>query len=176
MNTAEILSLISWIALVIAAVSLILAVFFWFRFKIPSVIGDLSGRTARKSIAKMREDNERTGKKSLTPVAAPKSPAVAAKRQPSAVPVQPAAVPNAPAVPNRAPDERPETGLLQANKAETYESAQTDVLDQTKEDALEGKNVTMRLVDPTQRTVQRTGGKKLVMLDEVIFIHTDEVI
>lgn len=60
---AEILSMISIIAFVIAGISLGLAVFFWFFFKIPGVIGDLSGRTARKSIARMRADNERTGRK-----------------------------------------------------------------------------------------------------------------
>ena len=60
---AETLSTLSIISFVIAAVLLAVAVFLWFFFKIPSVIGDLSGRTARKSIAQMRAANEKTGAK-----------------------------------------------------------------------------------------------------------------
>lgn len=69
MSTAEILSLISTISFVIAAISFALAVFFWFSFKIPSVIGDLSGRTAKKSIARMRASNERAGGQGYKPSA-----------------------------------------------------------------------------------------------------------
>lgn len=39
-------------------------------FKIPIVIGDLSGRTAKKSIERMRLNNEKTGNKSYKPVKA----------------------------------------------------------------------------------------------------------
>lgn len=63
----EILSMISLISFILAAISFVLAVFFWIRFNIPAVIGDLSGRTARKSIEKMRTNNEKTGKKDFTP-------------------------------------------------------------------------------------------------------------
>ena len=45
----------------------VLAVFFWFKHKIPSVIGDLSGKTARKSIERMRASNEKSGDKSFKP-------------------------------------------------------------------------------------------------------------
>lgn len=61
---AEILSIISIVSFVVAGICLLFALFFWFKFKIPSVIGDLSGRTARKSIAQMRDYNEKSGKKS----------------------------------------------------------------------------------------------------------------
>ena len=69
MSTAEILSLVSLISYIIAGISLVLAVFFWFAFKIPSVIGDLSGRTARKSIARMRASNEKAGGQGYKPSA-----------------------------------------------------------------------------------------------------------
>ena len=38
--------------------SMIISVYFWFRFKIPAVIGVLSGWTARKTIEQMRKSNE----------------------------------------------------------------------------------------------------------------------
>ena len=50
-QTYEVLSIAAYL---LAALSLLLAVFLWFRFKIWGVIGDLSGRTARKSIEEMR--------------------------------------------------------------------------------------------------------------------------
>ena len=56
---AEILSIISTSSFVLAALFLALAIFFWFKFGIPAIIGDLSGRTAKKSIAQMRENNEK---------------------------------------------------------------------------------------------------------------------
>ena len=58
---AEILHTLSIISFVVAGVLFALAVVLWFGFKIPDVIGDLTGRTARKSIAKMRSANEKTG-------------------------------------------------------------------------------------------------------------------
>ena len=59
---AEGLFLISRISFIGAGICLVLAVFLWFRLGIPAVFGELSGRTARKSIAKMRENNKRSGK------------------------------------------------------------------------------------------------------------------
>lgn len=63
--TADTLSLLSVISFVLAGVCFAVAVFLWFFFKIPRVIGDLNGRTARKSIAKMREYNENSGTKTF---------------------------------------------------------------------------------------------------------------
>ncbi|MBR6771465.1 MAG: hypothetical protein IKM28_09615 [Lachnospiraceae bacterium] len=60
---AEILLIISTSSFVLAALFLALAIFFWFKFGIPAIIGDLSGRTAKKSIAQMRENNEKSGVK-----------------------------------------------------------------------------------------------------------------
>ena len=44
---AQTLQTLSVISFVIAGACLVLAVFFWLFFKIPTVIGDLSGRTAK---------------------------------------------------------------------------------------------------------------------------------
>ena len=65
--TAGTYTLLSYIAYGAAGLMVALAVLFFFLFKIPEVIGDLSGRTARKNIAKIRSANERSGDKSFTP-------------------------------------------------------------------------------------------------------------
>jgi len=64
---ADILSIASYVAFALAALCLVLAIYFWFMHRIPSVIGDLSGKTARKSIEKMRESNEKSGNKNYKP-------------------------------------------------------------------------------------------------------------
>lgn len=54
---ADIMSNISAAAFIAAGLFFILAVFLWFKFRILSIINDLSGRTARKSIEQMRAMN-----------------------------------------------------------------------------------------------------------------------
>lgn len=64
---AEVLSMISVIAFVLSGIGFLCAIVFWFWFKIPVVIGDLSGRTAKKSIARLRSDNEQKRKSEIMP-------------------------------------------------------------------------------------------------------------
>ena len=68
---AQIYTVISIVSYSLAAVFFVISCFMWFRFKIPKIAGDLSGRTAKKSIEKMRKKNEESGNKShkATPVA-----------------------------------------------------------------------------------------------------------
>lgn len=68
---AQIYNTVSLVAFCLAGVGFLLSLFFWFKFRIPKVISDLSGRTARKSIENMRKTNEKSGAKSFHP-----SPAV----------------------------------------------------------------------------------------------------
>ena len=58
MTKPEIFELVSTISYVLTSVFFVLTVFFALRFKIWAVIGDLTGRTARKSIERMRKANE----------------------------------------------------------------------------------------------------------------------
>ena len=51
---AETLSMLSIISFIIAGIAFVAAVFLWILFKIPRIIGDLSGRNARKTVAKVR--------------------------------------------------------------------------------------------------------------------------
>lgn len=64
---AEIYNIISIVAFSLAGVSLAFAIFCWIKFKIPKIIGALSGRTAKKSIEQMRAGNEKSGAKSYRP-------------------------------------------------------------------------------------------------------------
>ena len=65
--TADTLQLISLISFIAAGVFLIIALFLFIYLKIPRVIGDLSGRTARRNIAKLRSENEKGGAKAFRP-------------------------------------------------------------------------------------------------------------
>lgn len=73
---AQIYQAISMAAFSIAASCLIFALFCWFKFGIWKIIGDLSGRNAKKSIEQMRAENEKSGNKTFrpTPVAVKRGP------------------------------------------------------------------------------------------------------
>lgn len=172
---ADILSIVSLVSFILSGVAFVLAILFFILFRIPSVIGDLSGRTARKSIAKMRVANEKTGvksyKESKTNVERGKltgtMPDSGKLNKKNSAPV----------------DGQPETGLLADNKAEGLESEATGVLDEEtgmlESEAtglLVDENATAPLTAPAQKPFVRSGGKKIVMLEEVMFIHTEEVI
>lgn len=172
MSTADILSLVSLISYIVAGVCLVLAAFFWFFFKIPSVIGDLSGRTAKKSIEKMRQANVRSGSKSY------RSSAVNAERGKITDTMQHSSKLNknqAPQTPMVADTGRPETGILSENKATAYVSEETEMLDSNATSLLADENATTAL-NVEAAPPRRTGGKKLTMLNEVMLIHTTEVI
>ncbi len=65
--TIESLNTLSIVFFVCAAVFLITGVVLFFVLDIISVYGDLSGRTARKAIERMRKENEESGNKAYKP-------------------------------------------------------------------------------------------------------------
>lgn len=174
MSTAEILSLVSLISFILAGVCLVVALFLWFFFKIPGVIGDLSGRTARKSIEKMRQANASTGNKSYRSSAAN----VARGKLTDTIPGSAASPKQAPQAPKPTPapvqNGQPETSLLSDNQAGPVISEETTALTGCEEtDILTENNV---LIKSSQMPVRRTGGKQLTMINSVMLIHTNEVI
>lgn len=146
---AQVLSIIAIISFVIAAIAFGLAIFFFIKFQIPSVIGDLSGRTARKSIAKMRETNKE--KK-------PKQIPFQRKNEETKLPV----------------NEGEETTLL-ANEGEETTLLTNDVNETTllTNDMYE---TTLLTEDMCETTLLVDSSKELVMIEEIICIHTSEVI
>lgn len=68
--TAQTYQMISYVGFVLAAVLLVVSILLWVRLGIWKIIGDLSGRTAKKSIEQIRKKNEESGKKSFRPTPA----------------------------------------------------------------------------------------------------------
>lgn len=187
--TAQVFQTLSTISLVIAGVCFALAIVLWFVFKIPSVIGDLSGRVAKKSIAKMRAANEKSGAKSyresrenyergkLTATLE-----TAGKGKSKSKPVaKPAPKPvNKTVNQTKAKPiikDSPETSVLTENKVISYSTQETGMIGSEPTGLLVEDLETAPLVDsgPMRMPVMTTG-KRFTMIDEVIFIHTNEVI
>lgn len=165
---AQTLQTLSIISFAVSGVCLVLAIFFWFFFKIPRVIGDLSGRTARKSIAMIRATNEKTGVKSYKESKTNAERGKLTDTMPGSDKLKKK---------KTVSDEgKPETGLLADNMAERIDSEATDILEPETTGLLIDDNATAPLDSPAHKPIERTGGKKLVMIEEVMLIHTDEVI
>ncbi len=165
---AETLQFLSIISFIVAGVCFLLAVFLWFFFKIPDVVGDLSGRNARKSIAKMRTTNEKTGLKFY------RESKVNAERG-KLTEKMVTEIPNRKKV--NLEGNRPETGLLNTNKADRIESEETYILKSEETGLLmDGEVATSLLNSKVYRQECRTDNKKLKIIEEVMIIHTDEVI
>ena len=165
---AQTLQTLSIISFAVSGVCLVLVIFFWFFFKIPTVIGDLSGRTARKSVAKMRAANEKTGAKSYKESKTNAERGKLTGTIPDSVKLKKK---------NEVPDDdKPETGLLADNKADGLGSEEIRVLESETTGLLIDENATAPLDVPSHNPIVRTGGKKLEIIEEVILVHTEEVI
>lgn len=161
---AETLSTFSIISFIVAGVSLGLAILLFIYFRIPTVIGDLSGRNAKKSIARMRSSNEKSGNKSFRASETDAARGKLTSTMPGIGNQQKKTKDDAIAF---VEDQMPETGLLAENKADLIGES-TVLLEDTEE--------TMLLDETPKEPAKRVGGVKLTILDEVTFIHTDEVI
>lgn len=173
---AETISTLSVISFAAAGVFLALSIFLFFFFRIPTVIGDLSGITARKSIAKMRAVNEKTGIKSY------KASKVNIERGKLT-----GTIPDLNKHDKKKVESgtiRPETSLLAENQADKIEVEATGVLDDETTEIIDTEDtgllideeVTAPLDTSEQKLIKHKEGKKLTMLDEVMIINTDEVI
>lgn len=161
---AETLSVVSIVAFAVAIACFVIAFILFFAFNIPSVIGDLSGRTAKKSIKKMRITNENSGNKEYRTSETNKSRGklTATMRHDSPKPKgkQEAKVESPSAT-------FAETGLLKESMRQTY-SESTVLLSNTEENDV--------IYDGSGRRVDETKRKAFSMIDDVVMIHTDEVI
>ena len=158
---AELLVKISYIAFAGAVVCLILAVFLFIIFKIPTVIGDLSGKNAKRAIQQMRETNSQKG----NPVFKPGNKNEKYKKRPEELLLKKKE--------NVTEAIRTETGQLKETMAVSQESSsdETELL-VSEETAILG-NATEALEDETEiQTQQKTVHMK--MLDDIILVHTKE--
>lgn len=191
MSVSEILNMISLISYILGAISLFLAIIFWVNFNIPAVIGDLTGRTARKSIESMRANNEKTGNKSFMPSKTNVDRGKLTSTMPDTDETTETLVKK-----KDVESDYQETGLLDENRMNAYDSEQTGLLTEEKEtelletdvlgtELLDDYNETGLLVEENATTlldeiveIQPTYPVDIdfVMLDEVMLIHTDEII
>lgn len=174
---ADVLSIISIVAYVLSGIALVATVFLLFFFKIPNVIGDLSGKNARRSVARLRASNEKGAVKSykssnvnlergkLTETVSGSSKGNTAKQKKNAFGKK-----QNMAIPDVASFENPETGILSSNKADGGMDVQATTL--------LNESLETELLSQTQQAPPpvRGGGKTLTMVDEVLFVQTGEVI
>lgn len=175
---AEILSIISLVSFIIAGISFVLAVTFFFVFKIPNVIGDLSGKNAQRSIAQLRAINEKSGSKAYrTSETNEKRGKLTGTMEDSGKLKKKNKKSGDLKKKSSSDAERPETGLLESNVADNSDVQQTELLDTNDETGLLGDpNETETLELASNKAKPRVGGKKLEIIEDIMLIHTEEVI
>ncbi|GFP74230.1 hypothetical protein [Clostridium fungisolvens] len=175
---AEILSTISIVSFVLAAVFFVLAVVFWIRFGVLGIIGDLSGRTAKKSIAKMRENNKKTGKKLFrtSSIKVELEKLEDTRKKPIKIYEKTSKLESG---------DNLETGLLDDNKADNSTANSTELLDDNDATGVLNEEGTAVLDDNAntvfnEKVVDHSpkvaNVDEIKIIDEVILIHTNEVI
>ena len=175
---AEVLSIISLVSFIIAGISFVLAVTFFFVFKIPNVIGDLSGKNAQRSIAQLRAINEKSGSKAYkTSETNAKRGKLTGTMEDSGKLKKKSKKSGELKKKSSSDGERPETGLLESNVADNSDVQQTELLDTNDEIGLLGDpNETETLELASNKARPRVGGKKLEIIEDIMLIHTEEVI
>lgn len=166
---ADILSTVSIVLFVLAGVFLLLTITLGMKFSVWEIVGDLSGRTARKSIANIRTKNEKTGgkvyrssstNKERPPLTSRMSPAVEIKKETTTTTKQQYA----------------ETGILAENQAESLDEEGTTILKPENQEPSQGDETTI-LEECNSRFNQMAAVQgEIQMIEEIILIHTDEVI
>lgn len=170
---ASIFKIASIVLFSLAAVCLVFAVFSFITFKIPNVIGDLTGRNARKSIEKMRDANEKGGKKSYRPHP------VASERGTLTEPIKQS---------KKESKKLSKTAkaVTQRKEPQTFDgSGATDVLEDKNATAkldydADGTEIlspgTQVLSEETMQTALNANILKIKMIQNIVLIHTEEVI
>lgn len=157
---ADILNTVSIISFIAAGVFTVLAIAFWVIFKIPTVMGDLSGRNAKKSIERMRRNNEKTGNKVY---------------KTSEKNLERGKLTGSMEAAKQAGTMNGETGLLNENMATNYDSRATGLLnDETA--PMDGSEETEQLDDAVAKVERQPASIHIKLIDRVLIIHTEEVI
>lgn len=195
---ADTLELLSRIFYAAAAAAFLAAVVLWFRLKIPQTISDLTGRSARKSIAEVRARNEGGGVKNYRPSKVNLARGKLTRDFMSKQEGQ---------TTEKLPQggRRPDTVLLSENGAQTQATETTPLAggnapttqlhDQADapNDETEKLDPRTQQLDPETQPLDRAsqtldtvlldpsparqqGGKQLQILEEILLVHTDEVL
>lgn len=178
---ASTLNVVSIVLFALAGACLTLAIFSFIKFKIPRIIGDLTGRNARKSIEEMRAENEKSGRKSYRPhpVASDRGTLTEPIKQHSGKLKKPksqklkkeqtAATQSAPTAPQHSGIGSGATDVLDDVNATVkldYDENGTEVLS-------EGTQVLSN--EQLQQAVNQTS-VKFKMIQDIVLVHTEEII
>lgn len=155
---AELYSTLSIIFYIVAILFFIAAVLIFIALKIPRVFSDLTGRTARKNINRTRATNEKSGKKFYGPSDTNKSRGKVTDT-----------------MPQTKKEDLPGTGIIEENKAKNVNSESTMLLEDNSTTLLD-ENGTSELNETNQQIPNNAPKVDLEIIDEVMFVHTDEVI
>ncbi len=150
---AETLSNLSLVCYILAAVLLVVGIVLFVILRIPKTFSDYTGRSARKKIMKLRDNNEKSGNKSYRPSQVNKERGKITEN-----------IPSKPS--KKKKEDMPGTGIIAENKAHRYEAEATGLLDES----------TAELNEPELAQPPRPSNIKLKLINEVVFIHTQEVI
>ena len=150
---AETLSNLSLVCYILAAVLLVVGIVLFVILRIPKTFSDYTGRSARKKIMKLRDNNEKSGNKSYRPSQVNKERGKITEN-----------IPSKPS--KKKKEDMPGTGVIAENKAHRYEAEATGLLDES----------TAELNEPELAQPPRPSNIKLKLINEVVFIHTQEVI
>lgn len=150
---AETLSTLSLVCYILAAIFLVVGVVLFVILRIPKTFSDYTGRSARKKIMKLRDNNEKSGNKSYRPSQVNKERGKITEN-----------IPSKPS--KKKKEDMPGTGIIAENKAHRYEAEATGLLDES----------TAELNEPEIAQPPRPSNIKLKLINEVVFIYTQEVI
>ena len=114
---AETLSNLSLVCYILAAVLLVVGIVLFVILRIPKTFSDYTGRSARKKIMKLRDNNEKSGNKSYRPSQVNKERGKITEN-----------IPSKPS--KKKKEDMPGTGIIAENKAHRYEAEATGLLDE----------------------------------------------
>lgn len=154
---ADLLQTVSVISFLATGIFAVVTVAIWIVFKIPSVASDLSGRTAKKSIERMRRDNEKTGEKAYRVSPENRERGKLTGTIETAV---------------KALQRNEETGLLNENLAGAREEKETGILIDDSTESLGDSGVTVPL-DP-KRICRAPSKINIQIISEIMLVHTEE--
>ena len=173
MGTADILQMVSFAAFISAGIFLVLTVIFFFSFRIPKVAGELSGKSAKRSIRRIRETNEKSMETGFQRAAVNRNRGMLTE-------TVPAGTRQEHELSNRI---FYETGILDENEAHDTDMSleETAFLDERETTPLYDRETTLsgaaQAGDFDENTTELAGpGLRLEIIDEVKFVHTNEVL
>ncbi len=158
---AEVMHSLSIVLFVLSGVFVALTIILFKVFNVPNLIGDLSGRNARKSIALMRKENEKKlerKKKSVTPVNSYKQETSGRRL-------------------NVLNDSGHGTGVLSDNSVQIHSNMETVLLEAgNTESMIAESGETMPLSNGAIPAIKPVPRVSVSLLEEELLIHTDETI